>query len=329
MRFKNLLVASLILVSPLIGSAEQTNPITEYYISSSAEFYGIASGPDRHLWFTDDFARYFDNINLAGDEIALYPFSSPDPSLLLTNLIFDHEGNIWIAAISLSSPNVGMLKKFKIEKSGHIFETIMDHVNVRDLMLGADGNIWYAGDNAVSKITPDGKKIVRYPVCTESETCMLMGLSSDANGNIWFTEYDANVIGKITVDGTITKYTVPTLNSNPSFITLGSDRNMWFTEANGNKIAKINPNTGTITEYEIPTKDSEPAQITKGIDGNIWFSEHHGNKIGRISMNGEITEYPIPTTDSHPMGITTGADGNIWFVEQAGGRVGKLEIPAR
>ena len=40
----------------------------------------------------------------------------------------------------------------------------------------------------------------------------------------------ANQIGRITPDGQITEFAVPTANSRPEFITAGPDGNIWFTE---------------------------------------------------------------------------------------------------
>jgi virginiamycin B lyase len=75
------------------------------------------------------------------------------------------------------------------------------------------------------------------------------GITAGPDGNLWFTEYNVNKIGKTTPAGTITEYPIPTAASGPLIITAGPDGNLWFTEANVNKIGKITP-TGTITERE-------------------------------------------------------------------------------
>ena len=110
------------------------------------------------------------------------------------------------------------------------------------------------------------------------------------------------------------QYGVPTANSQPSYITAGTDGAQWFPEWGANKIARMTT-SGEITEYAVPTADSNPDQITTGPDGALWFTENNGNKIGRITTSGEITEYSTPTGSGGANVITTGPDGALWFTD--------------
>jgi len=51
-------------------------------------------------------------------------------------------------------------------------------------------------------------------------------------GDIWFTENRTNKIGKLTVTGEITEYTLPNSDSGPFGITRGHNGDIWFTEMN-------------------------------------------------------------------------------------------------
>ena len=183
------------------------------------------------------------------------------------------------------------------------------------------------------------------------------------DGNLWFTERDANQIGRITPAGAITEFRVPTTNSDPIGITAGPDGNLWFTERSANQIGRITPvdtttsaaivvpvnavittpggtvypanstipsgtllPTGTIAEYAILTTSSYLGEITAGPDGNLWFTERsaNANQIGRITPTGAITEFRVPTTNSDPIGITAGPDGNLWFTEANGNQIGRI-----
>jgi virginiamycin B lyase len=121
---------------------------------------------------------------------------------------------------------------------------------------------------------------------------------------------------------TITEYKIPTPESSPEAIVIGSDGAAWFTETVGNKIGRISSN-GTITEYAVPTENSAPSGITLGPDGAIWFTECNGNNIGRIATNGSISEYGVPTSKSGPEDITAGPDGALWFTEGIG-KIGRI-----
>ena len=145
-----------------------------------------------------------------------------------------------------------------------------------------------------------------------------------SDGNLWFTEYGNNKIGKITTSGAITEYSVLSANSGPHDIAKGPDGNIWFTEVISNKIGEITP-SGVVSEYSIPTVGSSPYGIAAGTGNTLWFAEYHGNKIGKITTGGIITEYTVPTAASQPFGITTDQSGNAWFTELASDKIGKVD----
>ena len=151
------------------------------------------------------------------------------------------------------------------------------------------------------------------------------GITTGPDGNLWFTEFTANRIGRITPDGVVTEFaTGITAGSNPQEITAGPDGNVWFTEFYGN-LGRITPG-GTITEYATGvTLNSQPDGITAGPDGNLWFTEIYGDRIGRITPAGIVTEYSTGITPgSAPEGITAGPDGNVWFTEYERDRIGRI-----
>jgi streptogramin lyase len=164
--------------------------------------------------------------------------------------------------------------------------------------------------------------ISEFPITTANSNPQ--NITSGPDGNLWFTEFNGEKIGKITPSGTITEYAIPTSNANPYGITSGPDGNVWFTESFGpSQIGKITPN-GTITEYPTPTCCVSPSGITSGPDGNLWFTENFGNKIAKVTTSGTFTEYPIPTNNSGPGEITSGPDGNLWFSEANANQIGKI-----
>jgi len=158
------------------------------------------------------------------------------------------------------------------------------------------------------------------------------GITQGPDGNLWFTEYVGNKIGKITPSGVIAEFPIPTAASNPNGITRGPDGNLWFTERLGNKIGRITT-AGVITEFLLPPGDvlvcaidcghSRPYEITSGPDGNLWFTESNASKIGRITPAGVITEFPTPTP-VETAGIVSGPDGNLWFVEEIANQIGRI-----
>jgi len=137
-------------------------------------------------------------------------------------------------------------------------------------------------------------------------------------GDPWFAEPGADKIGRISPDGTISEFPVPTPNAWPIGITAGPDGDIWFTELNASKIGRISPSTGAIVEWALPPSE-RPWHMTTGPDGDLWFTEV--NAIGRMTPAGEETQFPL-STDAE--GITAGRDGNLWFTEPDANSIGRI-----
>jgi virginiamycin B lyase len=144
------------------------------------------------------------------------------------------------------------------------------------------------------------------------------GIIAGPDGNMWFTEWSENKIGRIATDGSgFTQFAIPTAASRPIEIKVGVDGNLWFGENDGNKIGRITVD-GTITEFDVPTPASGPAGISNGLDGNVWFAETAGNKVARIlpadtlvprgtALTGQTT---LPDATIYPAG-TVLPDGTV------------------
>jgi virginiamycin B lyase len=130
--------------------------------------------------------------------------------------------------------------------------------------------------------------------------------------------------------GRVKSFRIPTDNSQPRHITLGSDGNMWFTEGNVGQIGVIDAD-GNITEFVTPDPFTSPDDIVSGPDGALWFTIPNGfpDAIGRVTTGGQFTTFgtctPEECSSIVPNGITSGPDGNIWFTEFLRNAIVKLE----
>lgn len=141
--------------------------------------------------------------------------------------------------------------------------------------------------------------------------------------NMWFTETDANQIGKTSQDGSMTvEYVIPTANSAPTEITVGPDGAMWFIESNAHKIGRITT-AGIITEFLLDSTAS-PVEITTGPDGNLWFTDTVNNEVSRMTTAGIVTDYSVPTVNAGPHGITADVNGYIWFTERDASKIARM-----
>jgi streptogramin lyase len=144
-----------------------------------------------------------------------------------------------------------------------------------------------------------------------------------SDGNVWFSEFYADQIGRITPSGAITEFRLPDLNDIEG-ITSGPDGNLWFTEPGANKIGRMTTK-GVVTVFPIHASNPSPRGITAGPDGNVWFVEFYDNTIGRITPSGVITRFAIPQSQGSPWWITTGKDGDLWFTESQNETIGRFD----
>src|SRR5207302_4789039 len=65
------------------------------------------------------------------------------------------------------------------------------------------------------------------------------GITAGPDGNLWFTEYFGNRIGRITPAGVVTEFRAGLTGFTPSGIAIGPDGNLWFTEDNADRVGKL------------------------------------------------------------------------------------------
>jgi virginiamycin B lyase len=143
------------------------------------------------------------------------------------------------------------------------------------------------------------------------------GITSAADGSIWFTEKNANKLGRLSSTGVLTEYNVPTAGSAPDQITATPDGNVWFTERYGRKIGRISDTGGVITEFAVPGTGAYPTAIAT-VGSAVWFATDDSAataRLGTISPTGPITELATGATRTTITGIVGGPDGNLWVTE--------------
>jgi len=185
-----------------------------------------------------------------------------------------------------------------------------------------DGLLWSneLGSNKIAWIAPNGTGLTEFTIPYSDptyHTSLPYGIVAGPDGNVWFTEFYGDKIGRLTRAGVFTEFTVPLgrpgepTSADPNFITAGPDGNLWFTTLTGNAIGRIT-HAGAITLYNIPggspgnTTSTQPEGITTGPDGKLWFTENSPARVASISTGGTFTSYTLPTATAGPLHIVSG-----------------------
>ena len=258
---------------------------------------------------------------LSGDGITSYPTGENTGGDWPTVLVRAPDGDLWFKG---TYGQIG-----KMTEDGQ--STVYDY-GTSGMTVGPDGNIWFGTNvmfsdvNYLAKVTPDGMvSQIKMP-----DGMSAYALATDRAGNIWFTEENPDVIGRYSVDGTFSQFTLP--SGNHIFwresMTADSNGDVWFTRSTGSgqsegMIDRITPN-GEVTEYPIAEGFVNFMGLTTGPDGNLWFTLEDANAsgdgfaVGKLTPQGTVSLFPI---DGLPGGITTGPDGAIWFTSRELGEV--------
>jgi streptogramin lyase len=147
-------------------------------------------------------------------------------------------------------------------------------------------------------------------------------ITAGPDGNLWFTDKDADLIGKITPSGEITEYPIGEGKA-PYDIVAGRDGNLWFTENLNNKTGAVDTNGNLVHEFYAPGSDARPTGITVARTGDVWWVNGGSGldpetTVSRLTPDGTVTNYQLAPCACFGIGITTGPDGNLWAVEELG-----------
>ncbi len=324
---------------PCPGAAATLAPgiVTEYGVpTASSKPYGITTGPDGNLWFTEAVGNKVGKVTTSGS-FTEYPL--PGNAVPL-DIVKGPAGNqaVWFvengtSQIGTINTGTGTLTQFALPSSS----------SPSGLAVDQSGVLWFAefNLNTIAKITTSGS-------VTPYANSGFPGGQPDAvaiapDNTVWFLDFFNNAVGHLTFPGGSPTFAEFSLSAGaaPEFITVGADGNLWVTEGAGG-IARVVPSSGAVTEYALPTQanfclpdGALPFGITSSpADGDVWFGEADAGQVGRITPGGVITEYGIPGSGTTAVDVTWGPDSNLWFTDSGvdpnvtigANRVGKINI---
>jgi poly(3-hydroxybutyrate) depolymerase/streptogramin lyase len=142
------------------------------------------------------------------------------------------------------------------------------------------------------------------------------GVAPGPGGTIWFTEFAAGKIGRISPSGKITEYRVPAAGSGPYQIAAGAGGTMWFTEYNAAKIGRVTPG-GKVSEISLPRPSFGGTGITSGPDEAVWVADPAG-AADQITMTGRVTRTALPAADGSGFAATSTVARTVYLNQVTG-----------
>lgn len=282
------------------------NTITEFPVpTANSAPGGIAAGPDGNVWFTENAGNKIGRIAPNGTitEFAVPTANSAPTAIVagpLNTLYFTEYNGNKIGAIDTVA---GGVTEFTIPTVGS---------QPFDIAPTSDGSgllFTEQAGNKIGRLTVSGAAggltgtFAEFAAPTPGS--VPGGVVAGRDGNVYFTEQQGNNIGRITPDGTVTEFAVPTAASHPSGIAYipGPNARLAFAEQDSSKVGvALLPGVLSI---------SGPTTVIEGTDRNAVFTvtRSEGNN-GAVSVDYATA----PGTAFTPEDFTS-TSGTITFAD--------------
>lgn len=248
------------------------------------------------LWFPLPMSDSIGQYNLITK--VFQKWAVPTPNAGPWAIVLDAAGNIWFTEhftnqIGRFNPTTHTFTEFATPSANS---------QPYGITLDGGGNVWFTENNPlvaqIGEYTTSGS-LLEYKIRNSYNSSLTPHLLLvDHNGNIWWSEGFAGMLGELIVSqaqpGTnngVTEYAYP-LNcqfcgSHTSGIAVDSSNNIWFDDSLQSIFGFFQPGTTTFKEFATPTKNSHPHDgLRLDSKNHIWFDEEFANKLASATYSG-------------------------------------------
>ncbi len=304
------------------GKIAEFNPVTSNWIKT----YQLPTGYAQPLFLAfDSQGRLWFPLPM-GNSIGMFDPSKntfqqwavPTANAGPWGVVIDQNGKVWFTEHFTN----------KIGRFDPVSQTFMEvstpasNSQPYGIVVDASNNVWFTENNSSVALIGEytsGGKLQEYKIRSGSSNGVTPHLiTADPNGNIWWSEGWAGMIGElnvtVAVPGTnkgVTEYAYQKVCSScskhTSGISVDSNGLIWFDDAEQQIFGSFpDSGTGSFTTYNVLTANGHPHDGLN-VDGQnrIWFDEEFVNKLAEAIQSGVPAPTPTPTHGITPTPTVT------------------------
>jgi virginiamycin B lyase len=306
-----LLVA--LLLAPAVARAADV--VTEYPTPGTGPF-GITTGPDGALWFTELAGPAVGRITTEGDvtEVPLSAVASAP-----ADIVTGPDGALWAADRS-----AGVVHRVTVDGDASSV-SLRTNAGSDGIASGPDGALWITQPsvNLLARVVPGTQTPTQLTVPTGGRPDDIV---AGPDGAMWFTQPGTGTLGRVTVDGTFSVVALPGGGgSSPRGLVVGPDNALWVAEHDTGRVARVVPGGGPVREIALPA-GAQPNGIASS-GGVLWVTDDAAPVLWRVTVGGQVSRVALPAGGEVAIAVTNGPDGAPWFT-QGPDRIGTIAAVA-
>jgi virginiamycin B lyase len=256
----------------------KTGQITEYAIPGvdQASNHSVVIGPDGMIWFSEQATDTVGKMDPATHKITRY--KEPSRGTKHT-VVVDSKGMVWATGQPLT----------RFDPETETFHDFAEIPTAYGIALDKDENVWFSEfteDGKIGKIDAKTGKVTKYQQPTLKS--WPRRLKIDAQGNIWFCEYEGGKIGRFDrKTETFKEYTLP--GGRPSPYALAMDKNtghVWFSSLEMDTVSELDPATGKVITYPFLYPENGMRDFFQDAEGRMWWGSQANNRVGYFYLAG-------------------------------------------
>jgi virginiamycin B lyase len=245
-----------------------TGVITEFPVpeTGTAAIHSAVPAPDGSVWLTEQGSNKLGRWDPVTQKITEFKDDWGKHTVRI-----DANGEVW---------STGGLTRFdpKYDK----FEHIGDVPNSYGIALDKDGNVWFAElrrDGRIGKVDAKTLQVTKYQQPTP--TGFPRRIQVDADGLVWFAEFQAGKIGQFDPKSERFKeFALPGEKPTPYALGVDADHKVWYSSEWMDVIGRLDPATGQVTEFPIPHSENTMREFTTDTKGRFWYGSPANDRVG-------------------------------------------------